>query len=249
MHIAEVIYPGTWLDLPDRDLAFELEGMLRNLEDRVADAAVALTVFESSISSRIDPRAEWERDAQIRREVEDQLRAEVGDMYFRDFDRYRLESERRALRKKAELGVASRSYSHKLPFIHAHSFVYAVDSFGKFLDELCDYDATPQAVREVRDEFDRRLPMVRKIRNSAMHLEDRSRRYASAHDKRKGKRMDVQGFLGLSNLEGNLLCYTINDGTYQKIAISQGTLQILVETVNKVLHAFPWKGPPHVAPS
>ena len=28
MHIAEVVYPGTWLDLSDRDLAFELEGML-----------------------------------------------------------------------------------------------------------------------------------------------------------------------------------------------------------------------------
>ena len=38
MHMAEVIYPGRWLDLPGRDLAFELEGMLRNLEDRVAEA-------------------------------------------------------------------------------------------------------------------------------------------------------------------------------------------------------------------
>ena len=34
-----------------------------------------------------------------------------------------------------------------------------------------------------------------------------------------------------------------------EIAISQATLQVLVETVNKVLHAFPWKGPAHVAPS
>jgi hypothetical protein len=249
MHIAEVIYPGTWLDLPDRDLAFELQGMLRSLEDRVAEAAIALTMFETSVNLRIDPRAEWERDAQIRREVEDQLRTEVGDIYFRDFDRFRLESERRALRKKADLGIVPQSYSHKLPFIHAHSFVYAVDSFGQFLDELCDYDIVSQAVREARDEFNRRLPMVRKIRNSAMHLEDRSRRYASLQDKKKGKRMDVQGFLGLSNLEGNLLCYTIDDGTYQKMAVSQEPLQVLVETINKVLNAFPWKGPPNVAPS
>jgi hypothetical protein len=249
MHIAEVIYPGTWLDISDRELAFELEGMLRNLEDRVAEAAITLTMFESSASSHADLRAEWERDARIRQEVDDHLRAEVGDAYFHDFDRYRLESERRVLRKKAELDVVPRTYSHKVPFIHAHSFVFAVDSFGRFLDEICDYNPIPQGVSETRDEFDRRLPMVRKIRNSAMHLEDRSRRYASASDKRKGKRMDVQGFLGLSNLEGNLLCYTIDDGTYQKIAINQDTLLVLVETLNKVLHAFPWKGPPHVAPS
>lgn len=69
MHIAEVIYPGTWLDLPDQDLAFELEGMLRNLEDRVAEAATALTMFDASINSRTDPRTEWERDAQIRQEA------------------------------------------------------------------------------------------------------------------------------------------------------------------------------------
>jgi hypothetical protein len=249
MHIAEVIYPGRWLDLPDRDLAFELETMLRNLEDRVAEAAITLTMFESSVTSRVNYRVEWEKDTQIRQEVEAQLMTEVGDLYFREFDRYRLEGDRRALRKKAELGIPPRSYSGKVPFIHAHSFVYAVDSFGKFLDELCDYDATPQAVKEARDEFDARLPMVRKIRNSAMHLEDRSRRYASVRDKREERRMDVHGFLGLGNLEGNLLCYTIDDGTYQKVAISQDTLQVLVETVNKVLQAFPWKGPPHVAPS
>jgi hypothetical protein len=249
MHVAEIIYPGTRLDLPDRDLAFELEGMLRHLEDRVEEAAIALTMFESSASARADPRAEWERDAHIRQEVDNHLRAEVGDACFRDFDRYRLESERRVLRKRAELGVVPRTYAHKVPFIHAHSFVYAVDSFGRFLDEICDYDAIPQGVSETRYEFDSKLPMVRKIRNSAMHLEDRSRRYASSNDKRQGKRMDVQGFLGLSNLEGNFLCYTIDDGTYQKIAIGQDTLQVLVETVNKVLHAFPWKGPAHVAPS
>ena len=248
MHIAEVIYPGTCLDLPDPDLAFELRGMLGHLEDRVAEAAIALTMFDVSINSRTHPRAEWERDAQIRQEVEDQLRAEVGETYFCDFHRFHFESERRALRRKAELGIVPHSYSHKIPFMHAHSFVYAVDSFGKFLDELCDYDAIPQPVREARDEFNQRLPMVRKIRNSAMHLEDRSRRYASSQDKKKGKRMDVQGFLGLSCLEGNLLCYTIDDGTYQKIAVSQETLQVLVETINRVLHAFPWKGPPHVAP-
>jgi hypothetical protein len=249
MHIAEIIYPGTWLDLPDRELAFELEGMLRNLQDRVAEAAIALTLFEMSSHPRTDPRAEWERDAQIQKEIHDQLRAEVGDLYFRDFENYRLESERRALRRKAELGIAPRSYAYKVPFIHAHSFVYAVDSFGRFLDELCDYDAIPTAVREARDNFNNRLPMVRKIRNSAIHLEDRSRRYASPQDKRKGKRMEVEGFLGLSNLEGNQLCYTIDDGTYQRLSVSPETLGVLVETINNVLHSFPWKGPPHVAPS
>ncbi len=249
MHIAEVIYPGTWLDLPDGTFTTELYVMLLNLEDRIAEAAIALTMFEASINSRPDWRMELERDGQILQEVEDQLRTEVGDeMYFRDFFRFHFEAEHRVLRRKAELGVAPRSYAQKIPFMHAHSFLYAVDSFGKFLDKLCDYEAIPQPVRDARDEFNQKLPMVRKIRNSALHLEDRSRRYASWQDKNKGKRMKIQEIFGFSNLEGNLLCYTIDDGTYQKIAVNEETLRVLVDTINKVVRAFPWKGLPRIEP-
>lgn len=249
MYIAEIIYPGTRLDLPDKDTSFEVEGMLRHLEDRVTEAAISLSMFEACQVERSDPRQEWERDAQIRREIDDQLRLEAGENYYQNFDAYRLEAERRSVRRKAELGIVPRAYSHKIPFIHAHSFVYAVDSFGKFLDELCDYDVVPKEVRAVRDEFNARLPMVRKIRNSALHVEDRSRRYASTPDKRKGRRMEVNGFLGLSNLEGNQLCYTIDDGSYKRIAISPESLSIMVETLNKVLAVLPWTGPPNIAPS
>ena len=249
MYIAEIVRPGTWLDLPDRELSFEVEGMLGSLEDRLAEAAIALTMFESAQLSRGDPRDEWEMDAAIRGEVDDLLRQEAAELYFLDFDRFRLESERRVLKRKADLGILPRSYSHKIPFIHAHSFVYAVDSFGKFLDELCGYEVLPNMLKEVRDGFNAKLPMVRKIRNSALHIEDRSRRYASIGDKRKGKKMQVDGFLGLSNLEGNQLCYTIDDGTYQKVEISPVTLGVLVEVANSIFSLLPWKGPAYVIPS
>lgn len=247
MYIAEIIYPGTWLQLEDRELSFELEGMLRHLDDNVAEAAVALTMFEESRIKRPDPKQEWERDAQLRQEVDDQLRNEAGDRYYQNHEQYRLESERRCLKRKMELGIVPRTYTHKIPFIHAHSFVYAVDSFGKFLDEICEYEATPESARQARDDFDGRLPMIKKIRNSALHREDRTRRFGTPQDKRKGRKLDIS-FLGLSNLEGNLLCYTIDDGSYQKVAISPETLGVVAETCNRVLAAFTWKGPSHVSP-
>lgn len=247
MYIAEIIRPGIWLDLPDRDVSFEIDGMLRSLEDRVAEAAIALTMFESAISSRGDPRSDWERDAAIRREVDDLLKQEVGELYYRDFDKFRLEGERRVLKRRSELGIVPSSYAHKIPFIHAHTFVYAVDSFGKFLDELCEYEALPNTMKAIRDSFNAQLPTVRKIRNSALHVEDRSRRYASIGDKKKGRKMEV-GFLGLSNLEENQLCYTIDDGTYQKVAVSPDTLGVLVEATNKIFNALPWKGPASIIP-
>ena len=97
MYIAEIIYPGTWLDMDDRDIAFELEVMVSHLEDRVEEAAIALTMFESSTRDfHGNARGEWERDAQFRAEVEEQLRAEVGDdVYYGNFEKFRLESQRR----------------------------------------------------------------------------------------------------------------------------------------------------------
>ncbi len=249
MHIAEIFHPGTWLDFDDKDLSFELEGLLRYLESLVEEAAVSLTMFEASMSNRSDPRREWEAHAQIRKEIDEQVRAEAGEKYYQDHDAYRLEVDRRSLKRRTELGIIPRSYAHRIPFIHAHTFVYAVDSFGKFLDELADYDIVPDAVGDIRDGFNTSLPMVRKIRNSALHVEDRSRRFASLSDKKKGKRMEVDGFLGLSNLEGDHLCYTIDDGSYQRIAINLATLNTITETLNEVLGAMPWRGPPSVNPT
>lgn len=250
MYVAEIIRPGTWLKLPDPEIKHEVEQMLSSMENRVAEAAITLTMFEmASFARSQDSNDEWERDRQIRSEVSELVRQEAGELYYQDYDRYSLESDRRVLKRKAELGITPRSYGHKIPFIHAHSFIYAVDSFGKFLEELCDYPNLPGAVTALRDSFDAELPTVRKIRNSAMHIEDRSRGYGTPGEKRKGIRMQTNGFLGLSNLEGNQLCYTIDDGTYQRVAISAGTLETMTRILNQLLSSFEWEGSPRVSPS
>ncbi|WP_199671572.1 hypothetical protein [Salinisphaera sp. Q1T1-3] len=249
MYVAEINRPGTWLELGDRDLAFEIEGMLRSLEDKVAEAAIALTMFESSKNENRNPREEWERDAGIRSEVDENLRSELGEAYYLNYDQTQVERDRRILRRRAELGLAPRSYLHKIPFIHAHTFVYAVDSFAKFLDELKEYEVAPSDIRTIAEELDTHLPMLRKIRNSALHSEDRQRRYASLADKKRGKRMTIEGFLGLSNLHGNELGYTIDDGSYQKILIGVETLEVIVKSVNDALSAFCWTGPATISPT
>ena len=250
MYIAEIIRPGTWLKLADQQLSREIDQMLASMEERVAEAAITLTMFEVASSSRsIDVMGEIERDRQIRREVDELFRQEAGDLYRQDYNRYSLECDRRVLKRKADLGIAPRTYAHKVPFIHAHSFIYAVDSFGKFLEELCSYPDLPVTVTALRDSFDAELPTIRKIRNSALHIEDRSRGYGTLGEKKKGLRMQTNGFLGLSNLEGNQLCYTIDDGTYQRVAISADTLATMARIMNELLGSFEWFGPRRVLPS
>lgn len=248
MYVAQIYYPGTFLNVKDRDKFFELEGILSMLEDRVVIAAIGLSLYESSQKTSGYSVQDHERDTQIRKELSDQIRSDAGDRFLENFETYQIDLDRRTLERKKELGIVPRSYSHKIPFVHAHTFVFAIDSFASFLTELCDYSVVPNEVREAREKFNFRLPVIRKIRNSAIHAEDRLRRFASSADKRKGKRMDAKMIL-LGNLEGNSLCYTIDDGSYQKISISAATLSILTESLNEVLGAMPWTGPPRISPT
>ncbi len=248
MYIIELNYPGTRLKFEDDESKREIESLLHSLEGIVTEAAISLSMFESCRLELPDPRAEWERDTELRRHFDEELRQEAGDLFNQEFDKYRIISEKKLRQRKAELGILPRSYIHKIPFIHAHTFVYAVDSFGKFLEELAAYEGVPDGIQNCLDEFNRLLPSVRKIRNSALHIEDRSRGYGSWKEKKLGKKMETNGFLGLSNLENNFLCYTIDDGSYQKVEVSANVLNILVQLTNHNLACFEWEGNPYVAP-
>lgn len=248
MYIFELNYPGTRLQFGNEENRREIESMLCSLEGIVTEAAISLSMFEASRDNFGDPRAEWDRDAELRRAIDETIREEAGSDYYHNFDKYRVLAERQLRLKKSELGILPTSYIHRIPFIHAHTFVYAIDSFGKFLEEIAVYDGIPEQVQHCLDEFNRLLPSVRKIRNSALHIEDRSRGYGSWKEKKRRKKMETNGFLGLSNLENNELCYTIDDGSYQRVEISQAVLDILVQITNHLLASFHWQGSPRIAP-
>ncbi len=249
VYIFALHYPGTWLQFENEESKREIESIIRGLEGIVTEAAISLSWFEASLDNFGDLQKEWEQDAELRRQIAEKISKEVGDDYHYDSDKYRALFEKQLRLKKADLGILPRSYIHKIPFIHAHTFVYAVDSFGKFLEEISVYEGVPEQVQHCLEKFNRLLPSVRKIRNSALHIEDRSRGYGSWKEKKQGKKMETNGFLGLSNLEKNQLCYTIDDGSYQRVEISPSVLNILVELSNDLLASFQWQGSPRIAPN
>lgn len=248
MYIIELNYPGSHLKFDDGNSKQELISLFHFIEGSVITAAISLSMFESSQPTMHDSMTEWDRDSKLRSQVDEELRQEAGELYYKNFNEYQIISENRLRQAKAKLGILPRSYVHKIPFIHAHTFVYAVDSFGKILEEITTYNGIPEGIQNCLDEFNRALPSVRKIRNSALHIEDRSRGYGSLKEKKQSKKMEANGFLGLSNLEDNFLCYTIDDGSYQKVEISLIILDTLVQITNNLLACFEWEGKPHVAP-
>jgi hypothetical protein len=159
-----------------------------------------------------------------------------------------------ARRQEWAAGHMPDDYQHRLPYIHAHTVVYALDSIGKTLDKLAEISGIPPAVTAAQDYFRMALPNLVHVRDSAHHIEDR----AQGLDKR-GRPLVLQpvnnrmfnapnGFLGLSNLNGNKLGYTASDGHYREIEISANSVQAAQAAIQQTIDALSWRGPAHTVP-
>jgi hypothetical protein len=266
MYIVELIYPGTWLNLDNEDKAWEISGLIMSMETQIINMALALTFFDEEMtkavnditSQKIEKLRKQNRDLHI--EIENRYKEELGEEeFYKNYPNIIMKIDMEIKRKKWQEGDLPDSYKHQLPFIHAHSFLYALDTFGKFLDVIADEDGLPEAVRIIRDEFEKALPSLRKIRNSALHIEDRSRGFGTIEQARNKERMKLQpinnrmisapgGALVLSNLNGNKLGYTIDDGSFQEIEISQSTLNLASGSLQNIINSFAWNGPPRITP-
>jgi len=160
-----------------------------------------------------------------------------------------------ARRQEWAAGRMPDNYQHRLPFIHAHTVVYALDSIGKALDALTGISGLPAAVTTARDGYRAALPNLVHVRDSAHHVEDRARGLD-----RRGRPLVLQpvdnqmfnapnGMLGLSNLNGNKLGYTASDGHYHEIEISANSVQAAQAAIQQTLDAFSWRGPTRAVPS
>ncbi len=268
MYIVELQYPGTWLQLAEKDKAWEMEIsiLIISMETQLTDMALALGFFEEETRKAAkdfvskDIRQQWEQDTALRAKIENRYREELGtEVFYKDYASLIMKIDIEIKREKWQEGFLPRSYEHRLPFIHAHSFLYALDSFGKFLDVIANEEGPPKVVCSIRDGFYSALPSLRKIRNSALHIEDRSRGFGTREQAKKKEKMKLKpinnrlinsagGALVLSALNGNRLGYTIDDGSYQEIEISPITLNVASEALQKLINSFAWNGPPRFTP-
>jgi len=147
------------------------------------------------------------------------------------------------------------SYTFRLPFIHAHTVLYALDGIAKALGALQQEPGVPEGIAAALEEFERRLPGVKPVRDSSHHTEDRARGLG-----RNLKPLDLQpittgaifapggGVLVLNSLENDDLCFTGSDGAYHRVPINAASVRAAQEAVQRVLDAFTWKGPTRSVP-
>jgi hypothetical protein len=263
MQVAELTYPGVWIDLPNQQHAHALYSLLLVIEQTLTEASVSLNLFEAaSGQSTVSPtREEWARNAERRRELvakyeRDQVTGHTGFPDSSHYAEIQYQADVEAKREDWLAGRPPRSYQHALPFLHAKAFLSAVDSVGKLFGALSVVDGSPAGVAVLRESFNESFPTLREVRNSAQHVEDRIRGLGRGGQPLKLKPAQnpmvsapAGGVLIVDSLNGNKFGGTLANGEHGEIEVSVASLERVRDLVQALIDAFPWKGPKRHYPS
>lgn len=265
-HVFEVQISGTWIvGLDDDATANEALGLLHYVESCLADAALSLSLFEAKRAELVrywDPMiasARRERDAKRRREIEDRVAADWPDDLTHGERMERLhkvwhQAEVEVCREHWRDGELPGTYQQRLPFLHARSFVTALESIRKAFQAMQKLPGMPTEVAEVVRGIDEAVPAMRHVRNSIQHGEDRIRGLEHGRtidlkpvDSRMVKAPD--GFLVYDSLDGTRFGCTMADGQFGEVDVSPTTAGIMTTAVQQIVDAFQWDGPTRHVPS
>jgi hypothetical protein len=243
----------------------EAESLFHLLESALSDVAISLALFEQA---RASSRAEVapERENRERPNVAEQTvraRYEVALSAEKDPDmawsmamatNEQLRAEVQLARWEA--GEVPRSYRHRLPFLYAKAFTYALDTIAKTLRTLGSLENAPQAAGHACDVFDQAFPRLVHVRNSAHHPEDRVRGRG-----RNGEPIVLQpivndainapggGVLVIDQLINDRYGGTLADGSYGEVEVSLRSAAIAQQAVQAALDAWTWTGWSRLEPS
>ncbi len=257
---------GTWVEGLDADVGHEAEALSGLLTRGVLDAVLALAMFEQARNAPHDhSQAAWERDRQLERIREEELASEdPRDCTAPDFMEWRMrisgQARRDVVRAKWEAGELPDELKHRLPFLHAQTFVTALAQVGRAMYALAELDTGSAKVEllAARDDFAAALPTLKHVRDSVEHAEDRLR----GHN-RRGQTMTLApvtntavhaptgGVLIGGMLNGSNFGWTVEGGDYQEVEISETTIEAARSSVQRALDALPWQthGHPRYVPS
>ena len=267
MFIVNIEYPGTWLELPDKNKSFLVSNLISSMETAVIDLAVSLTMFNESMlndkkeNNSKNMEEEWNRKNELRNKIENEYKNKLPSQndFYENHEFHRGEIEKIYRDEILNSGIVPDSYKHRFVFIHAHSFLSSADTFSKYLSVVSE-ETELEFVVKLLYEFDNSFPSLRKIRNSSEHSEDRSRGYGKPADVRKKQKMELKpinnnlikadngGVLVMSSLNGDRLGYTVDDGSYQEFDINMNTLGLIVDVFQRLINGFEWRGSRRINP-
>jgi hypothetical protein len=251
MTVFEIVYPGSRIELADRDVAFALQGYLSTTESRLSEAAVSLHLFEQALGQDSGAlRDEPVVDSEGEQPLPDlrQLIAEHGT----DPHAFVLELERRNLDSKRRRWLAGhppRAYTSRLKFMYARLFLFSLSDIGKLLGKIRRCEGIPTKAVTAINSFDSAFPKLKELRNSSAHVDDRivgkarGRKIKPCAIDNSFIRVPYGAFMFVENLFGNRFSGTIHTGELVEIEVSAETLIKVQQCLQELLNSLPWTGP------
>lgn len=256
-----LIWPGTWLDLPDQSRAHELSSLFHLMQTALFDASISLGGYLEAQSiahaQRRPSRERWEQDVEAMRAAEVEVRVELGlsEYDFSHHDLVRLEAEKRLLQKRIQSGQLPTAIVHRLPFVHARSFLFAMHSARSAVVACRKQSEFESAASTCLIGWDKHLPGLKGVRDSSAHVDERVQR--------KGRKGEIKpaplqnafvsapngGAFIIESLNANNFGGTLEDGSYGEVPITSEALATAAQLVQTFWDQCPWKGPKRLVPS
>ncbi|HHT7559294.1 hypothetical protein [Raoultella ornithinolytica] len=255
MYIFELVKPGVSINLEDKELAWKFSGILWQLESAFYDANISLNLFELERAKAFNLEGSfperWDKDSKKRKELTPLVRQELGLSRYEYSDELNFEVDARLKREKWQNGELPRDHLHRITFLHAKSFLYALDTIDKFLKVMSDELGSPQEIKLLHTQLAYDFPNLRGVRNTTQHLEDRARGLGAGRSPQPLNLQPVdnssifapQGALILSNLHGTKFGCTMADGHFGEVDVSPESMEKLKSIIQKTFNAFEWDGP------
>jgi hypothetical protein len=214
-------------------------------------------MFEHAYAAADGPsfdRAAWERDRELEQRRREELEAQEpeaeGEWYGDRMTRLYERAKRDVIRAKWDDGELPRSYGHRLPFLHARTFMTSLAQLGRAMREMAKLDTggARGTIVAACDRFDAALPDLTPVRDSIEHAEDRMR----GLDRRK-KAMTLApisnrmieapggGVLVGDALNNRHYGCTVEDGSYAEVEVADETLEVARAAVQAIFDALPWR--------
>lgn len=165
-------------------------------------------------------------------------------------------------------GRVPREMEFEKRLLFAHSFLDAVSMLGNLIGKIASEDSMDSKVIDACGIFDAEFPQIKRVRNSAQHLEDRIRRKGPGNKPMPIKPItatetggpltekfikvegsgSINSLLVTSGLINRHLSYTTMAGIVEGIEVSDDTLIKIHKILQDILNALPWAGEPTPVP-
>jgi hypothetical protein len=246
--------PGTWINLPDRREAFEIELAVRLGSGSLSDAALALGGFLGTRQRA--PRLRDSIAPGVRPAIEQAIKRERGiaEHDYSRGDEVRAEADARLLAQVYAAGRLPDSMTRRLPYTYARSFLYALDEFRRHLDALKRFKSIEAQVTSACVAFAAVVPDLAEVRHSVAHSDERAQLKGRGNKPLDLKSVDTPMVKGpgaalvMDSLEGNIYRATMADGHLGAVPVTPDTLNRSVAIFQSLLDSIPWLGSPRIEP-